>query len=141
MGEPKAPPSRRGFFAVATHACMAAMGAIVAIPAAFYLFFPVGKRIVQGAEGFVPVGTLAAFPDGETTRAEVVAERRDAWTRAPKSTLGAVWVARQGAALKVFTSACPHLSCDVEWVGDEKKFECPCHDSAYAPDGARQGAA
>ena len=131
------PSTRRGFLAVATHACMAAMSAVVAIPAAFYLLFPVGKRIVQGALGFVPLGPLTTFPDGETTRAEVITERRDAWTRAPKVAVGAVWVARQGAALTVFTSACPHLSCDVEWVADEKKFECPCHDSAYAADGAR----
>ncbi|MBW4495393.1 MAG: ubiquinol-cytochrome c reductase iron-sulfur subunit [Oscillatoria princeps RMCB-10] len=30
---------------------------------------------------------------------------------------------------------CTHKGCPVEWEADEKLFDCPCHDSDFAPDG------
>jgi len=33
---------------------------------------------------------------------------------------------------------CTHAGCTVEWKGDAKKFQCPCHDSEFGVDGKVQ---
>jgi len=30
--------------------------------------------------------------------------------------------------LHTFSAVCPHLGCVVKWNGDEKSFDCPCHN-------------
>ena len=38
-------------------------------------------------------------------------------------------------ALHSFTAVCPHLGCVVQWNGDEKTFDCPCHGSRFSKEG------
>lgn len=33
--------------------------------------------------------------------------------------------------IHAFTAVCPHLKCIIEWNGDEKTFDCPCHGSRF----------
>jgi Rieske Fe-S protein len=128
--------TRRRFLSAATQALLGLAGAALAVPAVMFLVFPRGRRIVEGPADFVPVGRLDTFPLGGWRRAEVVARLRDAWSLSPAAPVGAVWVRRgSDGGLHVFSSVCPHLGCDVEWKG--ARFECPCHESAYSPDGAR----
>lgn len=47
----------------------------------------------------------------------------------------AVYKNEQGQ-LAVFSAACPHLGCVVQWNGDEKTFDCPCHGSRFSKDGS-----
>lgn len=37
--------------------------------------------------------------------------------------------------LHTFSAVCPHLGCVVQWNGDEKTFDCPCHGSRFSTDG------
>lgn len=37
--------------------------------------------------------------------------------------------------LFVFSAACPHLGCVVQWNADEKTFDCPCHGSRFSKEG------
>jgi Rieske Fe-S protein len=129
--------SRRGFLSAATNLCVGIVGTALAVPAVLYLVFPLGRRVVKTPDDFLPIGRLDAFPLGEVKRAEIEAERRDAWTLSPPIPIGAVFVRRTAGGIDVFSTTCPHLSCDVEWRRD--RFECPCHDSSYGPDGARRG--
>ncbi len=33
--------------------------------------------------------------------------------------------------LEIFSALCPHMGCVVQWNGDEKSFDCPCHGSRF----------
>jgi Rieske Fe-S protein len=52
-------------------------------------------------------------------------------------TLGAVWLIRRGAEVQAFSTVCPHAGCAVDWDAHKREFACPCHASAFGPDGAR----
>ena len=44
------------------------------------------------------------------------------------------------AGYAMFSSICPHLGCRFNWVGDQKKFVCPCHGSQFSsPEGTKVG--
>ena len=42
----------------------------------------------------------------------------------------------QGGVLHAMSSVCPHRGCDVHWNANEKVWDCPCHGSRFAPEGA-----
>jgi len=37
----------------------------------------------------------------------------------------------------MFSSICPHLGCRYQWVGEQKRFICPCHGSQFGVEGAK----
>jgi glycine/D-amino acid oxidase-like deaminating enzyme/nitrite reductase/ring-hydroxylating ferredoxin subunit len=39
-------------------------------------------------------------------------------------------------ALRALSAVCTHLGCQVTWNNAEQSWDCPCHGSRYAPDGA-----
>ena len=47
----------------------------------------------------------------------------------------AVYKDEQGAILRL-SAACTHMDCIVHWNSLEKCWDCPCHGSHFAPDGA-----
>jgi glycine/D-amino acid oxidase-like deaminating enzyme/nitrite reductase/ring-hydroxylating ferredoxin subunit len=41
-----------------------------------------------------------------------------------------------GGKLHVLSAACTHRGCEVQWNSTEQCWDCPCHGSQFAPDGA-----
>lgn len=59
---------------------------------------------------------------------------KDGWLELPQR--GFVWAkADAKAGVKVFSSTCSHLACNVIWSKDTRMFECPCHTGRFDPDG------
>ncbi len=101
------------------------------------------------AKGFIDVAPLSALPaDGVPRKFQILAERIDAWNKHPASPIGAVYLKRTKDApdqVVAFNVLCPHANCFVEPVrggegaaaGGQGGFLCPCHNSAFNPDGTR----
>src|SRR5205823_1952526 len=73
----------------------------------------------------------------EPRKIAIVADEHDAWSIARDVELGAVWLVRHGEAVSAFSVVCPHLGCSVNADAGGKGFSCPCHTSAFGPDGKR----
>jgi cytochrome b6-f complex iron-sulfur subunit len=56
---------------------------------------------------------------------------------AKNSPVGAVLVVGKSNSSNLIAvdPTCTHKGCTVEWKGDAKKFECPCHGAEFGADG------
>jgi nitrite reductase/ring-hydroxylating ferredoxin subunit len=93
-------------------------------------------------DGFVRICSLDALPaDGIPRAFPVASDVVNAWTRSVGQRVGEVFLTRGDADGKqrilAFTATCPHLGCAVEFDDAEGRYECPCHESAFAKDGAK----
>ena len=104
-----------------------------------------GSGGAGGGENFVDIAPLDALPaDGVPRKFQVLAERVDAWNKHAAAPVGAVYLKRtKDAPEKVvaFNVVCPHAGCFVEpgspaQPGGAGGFFCPCHNSAFHPDGS-----
>jgi nitrite reductase/ring-hydroxylating ferredoxin subunit len=95
------------------------------------------ESLDAGLVRICPLETLPA--DGLPHAFPVTSEAVDAWTRAPNQRIGEVFLTRSDVNGKpnvlAFTATCPHLGCAVEFNAAEDRYECPCHESAFAKDG------
>jgi Rieske Fe-S protein len=59
---------------------------------------------------------------------------KDGWLVLPQR--GFVWAKNEAdGKIKVFSSTCTHLACNVIWQEGAKIFECPCHSGRFDADG------
>jgi Rieske Fe-S protein len=128
------PLGRRKFtLAIVVGSC--AIGAAAAIPAAAFVAAPVGSKGEGGR--WVRTVRLDQLKEAEPKRVAIVADRHDAWTLEKNVELGSVWLVRRGNTVSAFSAVCPHLGCSVNALPDAS-FSCPCHTSAFEPNGKRR---
>ena len=70
--------------------------------------------------GYTQVGTLPA----DTTPVSFTSGKIKGYIYAASAT-----------QVTVFSGKCTHMGCEVPYVAADKKFECPCHGSAFDPTG------
>jgi Rieske Fe-S protein len=61
--------------------------------------------------------------DLQNGEGKVLSDRQIAISRDDQGTLHAV------------SSVCTHVGCEVEWNGEEKTWDCPCHGSRFSSTG------
>jgi cytochrome b6-f complex iron-sulfur subunit len=48
-----------------------------------------------------------------------------------------LFVIRERNQFHVISAVCTHLGCTVEWNGEGRQFDCPCHGSKFRANGQR----
>jgi Rieske Fe-S protein len=114
-------------------------GLVMLVPAASGLWTFLNPLRRKGATAeFVRITPLAAVPaDGVPRLFQVIRDRTDAWTHYDSEPVGAVYLRNVDGNLFAFNAECPHAGCMVAFLGDQKKFQCPCHDSSFQENGER----
>jgi Rieske Fe-S protein len=129
---------RRSFLYTLSASIVGAVAVVVPFAAGLVTFFaPLGRRS-KGSQ--VRVCAIEDIPpDGIPRRFPVIAGRRDAWNVYPPKPIGAVFLRRTGsdALPQAVSSVCPHLGCAVDFRMQLGRYQCPCHNSAWQPDGSR----
>ena len=128
---------RRSFLKVAACGLGGLIGVATAAPAISLLIAPTRNQTVTTPKDPIDIGEAAAAQAwGQWRKVDVIApEVRDGWTTARNVVLGAAFV-RYKEKFEAVSGVCPHLGCAVGWEGES--FLCPCHDSRFAMDGAKQ---
>jgi len=130
---------RRTFLGAIAALGGAAIGAIVGLPGIGYVLDPVLRR-GSGAGRWFRVGRVENVPSELPVSVTIVGEARDAWTKAPRRRLGAVWLRKKSdGRVHALTAECPHLGCGIKLDEDARRFACPCHESAFTLDGRALG--
>jgi len=128
--------TRRGLLARFAAGVSALLGAALSVPFLAALTSPArrGAAPTRASTGFLPVIQVWDLPKGVPKRVEVVADDVDAWARKERQVLGAVWLIKVSREeVKAYSTVCPHLGCSINAA--PSGFSCPCHTSAFSPDG------
>ena len=133
-------PERRQF--LEKTASIVLGGVMVSVPVGagvVTLLAPLGSD--KGAKLKVRLASIEELPsDGTPKLYQVVAERKDAWTKYPNKPIGSVFLRRvDGGKVVAFNSSCPHAGCSVDINSEGSAFFCPCHASSFGFDGSTQG--
>jgi len=128
--------TRRGLLARFAAGVSTLLGAALSVPFLAALTSPArrGTAPTRASTGFLPVIQVWDLPKGVPKRVEVVADDVDAWARKERQVLGAVWLIKVSREeVKAYSTVCPHLGCSINAA--PSGFSCPCHTSAFSPDG------
>jgi len=134
-------PSRRGIMGGVMALITSAVAILAPLGAGVYSFFaPLTRKKNDGDVKMIPIASLAEVPpDGVPRRFVVIDEREDAWSRYPPAPIGAVFLRRtsEEEPPRAVSAECPHLGCAVDFRLALARYRCPCHNSAWEPDGER----
>ena len=85
---------------------------------------------------YVKVADLDTIPTGQPFGLSFVEQTSDAYNieMLPHSIYA---IKKSDSEVTVLSPVCPHLGCQVFFDRQGGKFECPCHGSVFAADGAR----
>lgn len=78
------------------------------------------------APGFVDVGAETDFTNTDVTPKQITLP-----PPANRTELQTAFVLKQAGQFVSISDVCTHMGCEVNWVGNDKRFECPCHGSQY----------
>jgi Rieske Fe-S protein len=128
--------SRRTFLKTIVALGGLAAAALAGVPGIAALLDPLLRPRRSPSERRV-VGPASVLRDDRPVALRVIGDRTDAWTRAPRSTLGTVWLQKgPDGAVTCHSGECPHLGCQIGFDARKHLFVCPCHASEFALDGS-----
>ena len=132
--------TRRGFLSVVTVGVGAAIGGVVAVPAAGYALAAAGSEATFTPIDLGPADRFTSESGFDPTPAPYVEDRAQ-----PLVSSGLAYVHHTGHANRdwlapdamfvVFSNRCTHVGCPAQATG--VGFGCPCHGSQFDQQGAR----
>lgn len=131
---------RRGFLSFLAGAIGAIVGLIPFGAGAVFFMDPILRKRPGGVGGLLRAADLSQLPeDGTPIRVTLRSDIVDAWTVYRDRVIGSIYLRLMpNGQVLVFNDTCTHLGCKVDYQPAEKRFFCPCHQSAFALDGTRQ---
>ncbi len=131
---------RRGFLSFLAGAIGAIVGLIPLGAGAVFFMDPILRKRTGTDGGLLRAADLSQLPeDGTPIRVTLRSDIVDAWTIYRDRVIGSIYVRLMpNGQVLVFNDTCTHLGCKVDYQPAEKRFFCPCHQSAFELDGKRQ---
>lgn len=138
--------NRREILAWISRGLAAGVTTVIGLPGIQYLLGGTRSNGSGGSE----FARLIRFKDllpGRPMMVPVIGQKQDAWVRHDRQVVGRVWLVRKpGDAadpsaeglVKVMSTICPHMGCQVNSQAGGKGFHCPCHGANFGLDGERQ---
>ncbi len=121
--------SRRTFLKTAILAGCTAI--IPGVPLATYTIFPSLKK--QGGN-WIDFGAVQNLEPDNFNMLSYEFMVKDGWIVLPQR--GFVWARIDGGQqMKIFSSTCSHLACNVIWQEETQEFVCPCHSGRFSAQG------
>jgi Rieske Fe-S protein len=122
-------PERRAF--IKTTILTGAAAVVTCVPIVSYVIAPALKK---SAGKWVSFGTAEDLKQENFTMLSYEFMVKDGWLVLPQR--GFVWAKTESnGQIKVFSSTCTHLACNVIWQEATKVFICPCHSGRFDADG------
>ena len=123
--------NRRAF--IKTTGLCSGAAILTGIPLATYFISPALKKGTGKWVDFGAVEDLSPAP-GSTEMLSYEFMVKDGWLVLPQR--GFVWAKiNKDRNIKIFSSTCTHLACNVIWREETNFFECPCHSGRFDTDG------
>ena len=120
---------RRAF--MKTTALCGGAAILCGVPLATYFISPALKK---GAGKWVDFGAVSDLTQGSIEMLSYEFMTKDGWLVLPQR--GFVWAKFDSdQKIKIFSSTCTHLACNVVWREEANAFECPCHSGRFDSDG------
>jgi menaquinol-cytochrome c reductase iron-sulfur subunit len=126
--------SRRDFIKIMTAGVGTVIGAVVGLPAIGYIISPALRA--GSKDAWVSIGKLEDIPVGEPIAFSFTRTQINGWERTATNYGGFVLrKSKDKDDIKILSSRCTHLGCQVNWRVEAQSFVCPCHDAAFDIDG------
>ncbi len=124
--------SRRSFLGILGAIFLGFIGLVMGVVSGIYATFPAFFGKSKKDLSWQTIGKLEQIPEGFTQFTVNITEQ-NGWQES--SSCQAVWIARKGQQIDVYSAVCPHEGCTVTRQGD--CFACLCHMSKWQDDGAK----
>ncbi len=139
----EAVPPRRSFLTQAAAIVVGGLAGLAPLATGVMFFLdPILKRRDKGdgSDGFLRAASVSELPtNGTPERFVLRADIRDAWNLYRNRVLGSVYLRLMpNGQVIAFNDTCTHLGCKVDYQASNKRFFCPCHQSAFDMDGKKQ---
>ncbi len=121
--------SRRNFLKTAVLTGCTAL--ITGVPLVTYAIFP---SLKEGVSNWIDLGPVKDLEPNNFNMLSYEFMVKDGWIILPQR--GFVWArANARQKIKIFSSTCSHLACNVIWQEETQEFVCPCHSGRFNADG------
>lgn len=126
--------SRRDFIKVTTGIVGGLIGAVIGLPAVYYLIDPALRE--GGKEAWISIGKFEDMLIDKPYPFSFTRVQVNGWERTASSFGGyAIRKSDDPKDLLILNSKCTHLACTVNWHEETAAYICPCHDAKFSMDG------